>query len=233
MVGLVRGSGIGLDFSLLSTNGLASGVPSNCATKIMGRCGSAADYTAAGHSMGLTAEQIEWCKLNLKPGTFVGQLGEGDWRYPFIFGVPQMKFPAVGIDKSDDLSLGRLESLPTAFAEEFCNWGEPLEVPPAPESTQQTADPATSSEPILGVAEYRFLRAVNESPMQPCSGYAKLAKVGQKTAKAIRSQLTEAGYLREHIVQTKGRGRNSILLEITETGKDVIVNHESQGKNHV
>ncbi len=233
MVGLVRGSGIGLDFSLLSTNGLASGVPSNCATKIMGRCGSAADYAATGHSMGLTAEQIEWSKLNLKPGTFVGQLGEGDWRYPFVFSIPEMKFPAHNTKNTADLDLGQLESLPTVFAEEFRNWGQPLEIPTAPESSQQTADATISSKPTLNAAEYRFLRAINESPMQPCSSYAKLAQISQKTAKSTRSRLVGQDYLREHLVQAKGRGRNSILLEITAVGKEVIVNHESQGRNNV
>ena len=45
-----------------------------------------------GHSMGLTAEQVRWAQHNLTPGLFIGQVGEGPWRYPFVFGVPQGQF---------------------------------------------------------------------------------------------------------------------------------------------
>ena len=45
LVGMVRGTGIGLDLSVPSTADLAPQVLSNTATKIMGRCGSAAAPT--------------------------------------------------------------------------------------------------------------------------------------------------------------------------------------------
>jgi hypothetical protein len=110
LIGLVRGTGIGLDLSVLSTADLAPQVLSNTATKIMGRCGSATDYAAAGHSMGLTSDQIQWAQLNLKPGLFIGQLGEGDWRRPFVFRIPPMRLPEAGQD--DDTSDGRPLALP-------------------------------------------------------------------------------------------------------------------------
>jgi len=110
LVGMVRGTGIGLDLSVPSTADLASQVLSNTATKIMGRCGSAADYAAAGHSMGLTSDQIQWAQLNLNPGLFVGQLGEGDWRRPFVFRIPPMRLPEAGQD--DGSSDGRRLALP-------------------------------------------------------------------------------------------------------------------------
>jgi hypothetical protein len=110
LVGLVRGTGIGLDLSVLSTADLAPQVLSNTATKIMGRCGSAADYAAAGHSMGLSADQIQWAQLNLSPGVFIGQLGEGDWRQPFVFRIPPMRLREMSQD--DGTPDGRLLALP-------------------------------------------------------------------------------------------------------------------------
>lgn len=92
LIGLVRGTGIGLDLSVLSMSDLAPQVISNTATKVLGRCGSAGDYAAAGHAIGLTAEQIRWAQLNLSPGTFIGQVGEGTFRHPFVFRVPPMRF---------------------------------------------------------------------------------------------------------------------------------------------
>lgn len=112
LIGLVRGTGIGLDLSLQSSDGVLPQIISNTATKILGRCGSMADYSAAGHSMGLNAEQIQYAQLNLKPGLFIGQLAEGSWRYPFVFRVPLIKFPTFTGEAGSDIDLG----LPTVRA---------------------------------------------------------------------------------------------------------------------
>ena len=90
LIGLVRGTGIGLDLAVQSASDVLPQVLSNTTTKILGRCGSGADYAAGGHCMALSSEQIRWAQLNMEPGLFVGQVGEGDWRYPFVFRVPRM-----------------------------------------------------------------------------------------------------------------------------------------------
>jgi hypothetical protein len=114
----VRGTGIGLDLSVVSTGGLLRIVPSSCATKVMGRCGSAEDYASAGRDMGLTAEQIQWAQLHLVPGTFIGQVGEGDWRHPFVFRVPKMNLPATAPESSSPEGIHRLLELPVTRSEE-------------------------------------------------------------------------------------------------------------------
>ena len=91
MVGLIRGVGIGMEISVLTTTDLSPIIPSLTSLKIMGRCGSINEYTAAGRFMGLSQEQISWSAHNLVPGTFIGQVGEGKWRYPFVFRVPLLK----------------------------------------------------------------------------------------------------------------------------------------------
>lgn len=90
LTGLVRGTGIGLEISVLTTHDLSTTIPSLTATKIVGRCGSLVEYQAAGRFLGLNAEQVLWCAHHLVPGQFVGQIGEGNWRYPFVFRVPWM-----------------------------------------------------------------------------------------------------------------------------------------------
>jgi len=88
LMGLVRGTGIGLDVSVLSTIDLSPLLPSLTSTKIIGRCGSITEYAAAGRFIGMNDEQIEWAAHHLVPGMFIGQVGEGNWRYPFVFKVP-------------------------------------------------------------------------------------------------------------------------------------------------
>jgi hypothetical protein len=88
LVGLVRGTGIGLEISVLTTHNLSVGIPNLTATKIVGRCGSEAEYSTAGHFAALNNEQIEWFAHHSVPGLFAAQLGEGNHRYPFLFRIP-------------------------------------------------------------------------------------------------------------------------------------------------
>ncbi len=211
LIGLVRGTGIGLDLSLQGTNDVLPQIISNTATKIIGRCGSMADYSAAGHSMGLNAEQIQWAQMNLKPGLFIGQLAEGSWRYPFVFRVPLIKFPTSTKDAQPDTDLG----LTTIYASEFDNWGTTPEI---------HSDPKTQvSDSLFGCdQEYRFCEAVAAHPMQPSSTYPKLAGIAARSAKRIREKLIARQFIREHSFDTGLRGRSSILLEALEAGKAAV-----------
>lgn len=113
LIGLIRGTGIGLDLSAQSTD-VAHAILSNTANKFLGRCGSAADYDSISAAMGLPVEQRRFLSTNLVPGLFVGQVGEGNWRHPFLFRVPQMRFDAgARATVSTDLgNLKLLESIP-------------------------------------------------------------------------------------------------------------------------
>jgi len=116
LAGLVRGTGIGFAISVLGTNDLSTNIPNLTAAKIIGRCGSLAEYTTAGHFVGLNPEQIMWCVHHMVPGLFVGQVGEGDWRYPFLFRVPllnQAEGKHVWVQEDDDpKNVGRSNLLP-------------------------------------------------------------------------------------------------------------------------
>jgi len=111
LIGLVRGTGVGLDLSVQSAD-VAPAILSNTANKYIGRCGSATDYELLGSAIGLTAKQRRWMNLNLKPGLFVGQLGEGDWRYPFVFRVPQLNLGAPPDPEAGTGGMGNLNLLP-------------------------------------------------------------------------------------------------------------------------
>ena len=91
LIGLIRGTGIGLDLSIQSAATVSPAVASNTATKFLGRCNRFDDYATFGHSIGLNAEQIQWAQHHLTPGLFIGQVAEGAWRYPFVFRVPPMQ----------------------------------------------------------------------------------------------------------------------------------------------
>lgn len=91
LIGLLRGASIGLQMNVLSTNDLSKNIVNLTGTKIIGRCGSVSEYAAAGHFIGLDAEQVTWCSHHMVPGMFAGQVSDGPWRYPFLFHVPLVK----------------------------------------------------------------------------------------------------------------------------------------------
>lgn len=89
LIGLVRGTGVGLHLSTQSSV-VSRSILSNSATKLIGRVGSAADMQEIGSSIGLTQEQQRWMVHHLIPGMFVCQFGEGPWRHPFVLHGPPL-----------------------------------------------------------------------------------------------------------------------------------------------
>lgn len=226
LIGLVRGTGIGLDLSVQSAN-VASEIISNTSSKYIGRCGSATDYDVIGNAMGLTSEQRRSLPLTLTPGLFVGQVGEGSWRHPFIFRVPQLDDlirDAIECQGSSGLDanhleltgLGGLENLPTVPAE----FQLALESTPFPKPAKPLAIVGNNSE--LDDVERRYLQCVIDQPGQPSSAYPRLAGTSARRAQLIRQRLIAGGFLREHAIQRSSRGRASILLEPLPTAFEVV-----------
>jgi hypothetical protein len=215
LIGLIRGSGIGLDLSLQGVNNLLPQVISNTSTKILGRCGNIMDYTTAGHSMGLNPDCIQWAQMNLTRGTFIGQFGEGSLRHPFVFSVPLINCPKLAADEQFDI--GSLSNLPVVYASEFDNWGFTPEVG----VTTTTKLSIFDSE-----QEFSFCKAVADNPMQASSVYPKLAGISSKTAANVRQKLVSKGLIKEHVLGTRDRGRSSILLETLPAGIQAVQKYE-------
>ena len=219
LIGLIRGTGIGLDLSLQSTNNILPQIVSNTATKILGKCGSDPDYTVAGRNMGLNSEQIEWAKTNLDRGKFICQLGEGRWRYPFVLNIPDMN-----IKKSHDPDLYDVtlfSDIKTVYANEFDNWGMDCHVASQPSMNDKSL--------FESPKEFSFCKAIVENSMQPSSAYSKLAGISSKSAVKIRTHLISKKYIKENKINSGGRGRSTILLEALPEGIKAV--QEYKGKS--
>ena len=210
LIGLIRGCGVGLDLSTQSADVMRA-VLSNTAFKAVTRCGSARDYDEIGAAMGLNPEQRRWLNINLRPGRFVGQIGEGDWLRPFVFTIPRMHLDSRTHEEtgSGGSDLGDLMALPTLKADEFSDWH-------SAKPTATCRSPAEVGNGQLSDAELRYIRTVVSNPGKPSSILPKLARISAKRAQKIRRHLVERGYFREHRVSTGKRGRASIVLEPLE-----------------
>jgi hypothetical protein len=214
LLGLIRGTGIGLDLSV-QTSDVQSSILSNTSTKFIGRCGNAADYDKLASAMGLNGEQRRWLNLKLEPGMFVCQLGEGSWRHPFVVRVPHVRLPSGQLVGQEGLP--DLDKLPTVPAAEFERWtpdGTPVEI--------RVHGPVHDQSQPLDVHETRFLRTVVDQPGQRACSYAKSAQVSARRAMQIRRRLVELGLLQEHAVMSNTRGRPSIILEPTREAFELL-----------
>lgn len=217
LAGLIRGTGAGIAFTAQTLSGLPKGLLANLATKCMFRLGSHTDYQALGADMGMTSEQIEWAKLNLRPGLSIWSLAEGPHRLPFIVRTPKVEVPPVVDDAEADRSMAALERLPSVPATEFARWQPDDYV-----ELQPTVSPVT---PKLIAAELRFLKAVADQPGQASAVYSKLSGMNGKRAAEIRSRLVQDGYLRQHEVATGERGRNALILEPLDAAFEALALH--------
>ena len=207
LISQIRGTGIGLDLSIQSVD-VVNSVLSNTANKFVGRITNASDLDVIGRAMGIGSAERKWMSLNLTPGMFVGQFGEGD-RRPFVYKVPRIHLDSVGNREEGTDDLEELMDLETVAADEFINW-----LPPKPAAKYRS--PAPASEKDHSDAELRYIEAVINNPGTPSSALAKLARVGPQRAQKIRRRLVDLGYLREHSVSTGKRGRAAIVLEPLE-----------------
>ena len=212
LAGLVRGMGVSLWASLQSLDGVPRGLLANLTTKFMYRLGTSSDYTQLGADLGMTRKQIDWARVNLRPGLCIVQLADGPWRLPFVIRVPNSVIPPVVDEEEIQRSAARLKTLRTVPAAEYQNW-EPNHVLMVTASDDRI--PRATPED-LSEAEVRLLQAVIEHPGQPSGAYAKLAAMNARRAVISRERLVSLGYLREHAVATGKRGRNAIILEPTE-----------------
>ncbi|MCH8851745.1 MAG: hypothetical protein IID41_03735 [Planctomycetes bacterium] len=111
---LIRGTGIGLDISVPSAHALMPEALSLTATKYLGRCGSASDYETIGRSMGMSREQLAWTFHHTRPGRMIAQLGEGEFRFPYVLDIPLLRLP--GSAHAGPVDIGALKLLPVIKA---------------------------------------------------------------------------------------------------------------------
>jgi hypothetical protein len=62
---------------------------------------------AAGNFIGLSKDQVAWAAHSLTPGTFIGQVSNGNFRHPFLFRMPlveDLKLTSVSDTDADESS---------------------------------------------------------------------------------------------------------------------------------
>ncbi len=214
LAGVVRGGGLGIWPIVQSTVGFSRRLRPNLALKVFGRLGCHEDYATLAADCALSAEQVEHVRLNLVPGTFVGQVSIGSWTHPFLFKVPLAKLPAPPTEDEVRESQRPLEALPTEFAEEFRHWTpHPIIV-----VESQQAQP----EPALSETDLRVLQAIVSEPGKSVTHYSRKTRLNGTRLAEVRQRLVARGYIREHSLAGKVRGRAATVIEPLEPAHKAV-----------
>jgi hypothetical protein len=115
-------------------------------------------------------------------------------------------------DREADESIRPLEELPMEVATEFFN---------KTMMSNDVSQQARQSD-ILSPSELRLVQAVVKNPMRPSGEYPKLARISPNTFQKVRPGLVDKGFIREHRLESGGRGRTTILLEPLEAAIELV-----------
>ncbi|MBI3852690.1 MAG: hypothetical protein HY298_20745 [Verrucomicrobia bacterium] len=205
LAGIIRGAGIGLWPIVQSTIAFSRRLRPNLVIRTFGRLGCHEDYATLAADCNLNPEQLDYIRQHLSPGTFVGQVGLGTHTEPFLFRVPLAKLPAGLTNAEVEQSLAPLHKLPTRFDDRFTHW--------QPHQVVEVQEPPKAEVPILTENELRLLRAVVNKPGQSVSHYCRVTRLNGRRLAEIRKRLLNQGYIREHALALRPRGRASIVIE--------------------
>ena len=184
---------------------LSNSIIANSGLKILFRVGAAQDYEIFGRAMGLTSEQIQWCKTNLAEGNQVIKMGFG-WQQPFLNKSPMIHIPE---DVSDSevresvqplLDLISTPAIPQLSLPVSCN---------RQQSDQRSQNLITDEEILLS--------QIKANPdITSATVHYKMAGLGTKRGTVTKQSLVSKNILKETLLESGRRGRAEMYLELVE-----------------
>ena len=202
-VGKVRGGGISPIFFVQAEHGVSPHIWPKINGLLIGGTAQHDVLVALGRKMGLTDTQIEWVRLNLQRGQFVGVIAEGDYHEAFAFQSENVDLTHNVTDADTLTSQHPLAALPVIPDDEFQKWER--------YSVAELRSGAAAA--ALSPGQTRLLNLVVAEPGKPARVYTRKLGMNGKVARAARERLVQLGMLREHKVQLNNRGKPSIMLE--------------------
>ena len=208
-VGKVRSGQISFVFFVQTEHGVSPHLLPNINGLLMGRTVEHEARMTMGRNIGLTDAQIEWVRLNLQRGQFVGVIAEGDYHEPFAFASENVDL-AHNVTEADILASQRpLAALPVIPDDDFQKW-----------ERHPVADlQSSAASPTLSPGETRLINLVSAEPGKPAGLYTRKLGMNGKAARVARERLVQLGLLREHKVQL-GRRKPSLVLEPLPAASD-------------
>jgi hypothetical protein len=208
MTSVIRSMHIALLVWTQTCYDLSNSIIANSGIKIMCRVGSAADYDTFGRAMGLTSQQIQWCKTNLGIGTQVIKMGFG-WMEPFLNHSPNIRIPNNVTDAEVCQSLQPLlDTIPKP--------GKPTLLLTKSTTQATRSKKGNNDNSNLTADEKSLLNQIRNNPQVPSATiHYKMAGLSTKRATTAKQGLLTKGLIKEVALESGRRGAASIFLEVT------------------
>ncbi|TKJ38327.1 MAG: hypothetical protein CEE38_06100 [Planctomycetes bacterium B3_Pla] len=207
MTSVIRRMYIALFVWTQTCHDLSNSIIANSGIKIMCRVGSGADYDTFGRAMGLTSQQIQWCKTNLGIGTQVIKMGFG-WMEPFLNHSPNIRIPDNVTDAEVRQSVQQLlDMVPKP--------GKPTLL--LTKSTSQGTNSKKDNKDNSGLTadEKSLLDQIRNNPQVPSATiHYKMAGLSTKRATVAKQALLSKKLINETPLESGKRGAANIFLEV-------------------
>jgi hypothetical protein len=207
MTSVIRSMHIALLVWTQTCYDLSNSIIANSGIKIMCRVGSAADYDTFGRAMGLTPQQIQWCKTNLGIGTQVIKMGFG-WMEPFLNHSPNIRIP-------DNVSDAEVRQSVQQLLDMVPKSGKPTLL--LTKSTTQGTSSKKGNKDNSGLTadEKSLLDQIRNNPQVPSATiHYKMAGLSTKRAIAAKQGLLSKKLINETPLESGKRGAANIFLEV-------------------
>jgi hypothetical protein len=207
MTSVIRSMHIALFVWTQTCHDLSNSIIANSGIKIMCRIGSAADYDTFGRAMGLTSQQIQWCKINLGIGTQVIKMGFG-WMEPFLNRSPNIRIP-------DNVTDAEVRQSVQPLLDTIPKSGKPTLLL-TKSTTQGTSSKKGNNDSSDLTADEKFLLdQIRNNPQVPSATiHYKMASLSTKRATAAKQGLLTKGLIKEVTLESGRRGAASMFLEV-------------------
>lgn len=185
-----------------TSDDLSNSIMANSGIKILCHLGTVQDYEIFGRAMGLTAQQIQWCKIHLGVGMQIIKMGFG-YQEPFVnYSLP--------IFIPDDVSDAEVRASVQPLLDMIPKNTKPqLMLPPHTDNHKDEAqgDKLTPDEEILDkhIIEHPEVTFATE--------HYRLTGLGTKRGTAAKQGLKKKGRLKETPIESGKRGGTQLHLD--------------------
>ena len=110
---------------------------------------------------------------------------------------------------------------------------EPFEMNISSASRNDSAcQPTSGNSPKTDPIVLRVLMVIVKKPMLPSSKYPKLSGISPNTWQELRTHFVEKGWIRQHHLKIKSRGRSTLLIEPLPLGIQIANKSQDEEGNH-
>jgi hypothetical protein len=200
-----RKRGIGLLFADQVPSSIPTDVMSNMNTRLVLRQNDGRDKDAVAKSLGLTRDQMTWLS-EMPPRTAV--MHSTVYPRPFVVALPEVEY-APPLDGEELLGLSK------EFAAEL-SFEPRREEAPRPKAQEK----ANSTLPPKEILDYMV--AIERDPFAAATDRDRALGLTAYKGVQLRKELEQRGLARPVRVSLGKRGKNLLLLEILEPGKEML-----------